>query len=191
MRYLAKVNPGAPTYCCQISPAPASGWLKPTAATAVALLMAAVYLLHVHGFSGKPPSLDYHWHSLPPLRVYPALPLAAAHWLRRHKPRCAIVLLALALPVWQLAGSVVTTNPYGLNEMVLAIQSPKATSYYTDAIRLVDAHQSIAQILAKFPRLMPNFHVHGREKPPGQAAKLGLTPENLRPPAPSRACRNG
>jgi len=144
---------------------------QPPPAQAV-LLMAAAYLRHVHGFSGKLPSLDYQWLPLAAWRVYPmlalaALPLAAAHWLAKAKPRYALALLAFSLPLLQLAGSVVTTKPYGLDEMVQAIESPIVTSYHTDAIRFIDAHVSIRQILREYAAVLPNFNVHGREKPPG------------------------
>lgn len=139
---------------------------------ASALLMAVLYLLHVHGWVGKPPSLVHQWHEFPAWRVYPllalaALPFLAAHLLAESKPRLALVLLTVSLPVLQLAGNLVASNPYGFDDMVGAIQNRMNTSYYTDANRLIDARQSLGQILGEFPRLMPNFNMHAREKPPG------------------------
>jgi hypothetical protein len=47
--------------------------------------------------------------------------------------------------------------------IILIVENPVTTSYFTDALNVSDIHQ----FLSSFPEHLDSFHVHARNKPPG------------------------
>jgi hypothetical protein len=149
------------------------------------LLAATLVVLHTPGVNG-PLYWTWPWRRLPALSVYPwmalaALPFAAAQWRYARDPgrtRQALALASLAAMAMML---VAATRDGGLERVVQVVQHPTTTSYFTDAVRILESGAvGGPRWLRWYPQLMPQFHMHTLTKPPapllyylGFAAALG------------------
>jgi hypothetical protein len=159
---------------------PASaGILSAIISAAAAVLLAAGVLLHFPGLNG-PAYWKWDWIRLP-LAWYPWMLLAAAPAglalavvaigrrracqspLRR---RVALALLALAVVTMKLASQSCAIGEFGTQRIAQLVAGPESTSYYTDA-QFVASMPPGSNWLGIYPDLLPRFHTHTRNKPPG------------------------
>jgi hypothetical protein len=140
----------------------------------VTIFLAVMFIAHAPGFNGVLPSLRWPWFDprLPALRIYPWLALAAApivlaQALWRRAPAAALGMVCIGIVAMQWTQMLVGVEAGSLRELVFLVHSRGATSYYTDAADLVGQGRSIGYVLGHYAELLPNLHVHSREKPPG------------------------
>src|SRR5262249_2112537 len=77
-----------------------------------------------------------------------------------HRAMLALSAAMFLLELGCLGGQ---RSPFSLAEIGAIVQSPSATSYFTEAIRSAD----IPNWLQKYHLLLPSFHGHALTKPPG------------------------
>lgn len=135
--------------------------------------MAALVLVHAPGVNG-PWYWKWSWRRLPAWPLYGSMLLAAlpfvlaqAVYLRRHKLKMAIGLLAVSTLSLQLT-AIAHQPPTGFHRLPAIVQNAVNTSYYTDAY-ILDEQENIAtwEFLYQYPDLLPMLHLHAKYKPPG------------------------
>jgi hypothetical protein len=134
-------------------------------------IMGAALLLHAPGLNG-PFYWQWQWRELPLARtilvtllcVLPALTGQVAFHFRRIGVATTLVLTALTVVLLQLGLSGINTPVFDLTRIGAIVVDPGATTYFTDAAKLVD-HESV---LASYPELLETqLMFHSRTKPPG------------------------
>jgi hypothetical protein len=146
-------------------------------ATAAALMLGVLAILHVPGVTG-PWFWRWLYRRLPPWPLYGALAAAAVpffvgqvvhHRLRRRDATAlALACVALACLGMKLASVLPHTDPPSLALIEIIVENPDATSYYTDAAALRSAHAGGArEWLPLYPQYMPALSLHSKTKAPG------------------------
>jgi hypothetical protein len=136
------------------------------------IVMTALVIAHAPGVNG-PLYWAWTWRRLGICSVYPlmgiaALPFFAGQYLYARDP--ARVRLPLALGMLSAAALMLTgvTRLGGIDRVVEIITNPDDVSYFTDAVRLVRGGEVDGlRWLSRYPDLMPSFHLHTLNKPPG------------------------
>jgi hypothetical protein len=134
------------------------------------LLLAVGLVAHVPYLNG-PWYWDWPWRRIGFARIVPgmvlaAIPFAVAQWgyaRGRWGVRGALCLVALSTFLLELVAIGVQGPGFDLRRIVLAVQSPVITSYFTDAMEF----GSVGEGLAHYPERMAGFHLHSINKPPG------------------------
>jgi hypothetical protein len=150
-----------------------------TISAGAAVLLAAGVLLHIHGLNG-PAYWKWDWIRLP-LGWYPWMLLAAtpaalalaitAIGCRRGcrspwQRSVALALLALAVAMMKLASQSCAVGEFSTQRIAQLVAGADTTSYYTDA-QFIASMPPGSSWLAIYPDLLPRFHTHTRNKPPG------------------------
>src|SRR5664279_2604165 len=136
------------------------------------IVMTALVIAHAPGMNG-PSYWAWTWRRLGMCSVYPlmglaALPFFAGQYLYARDParvRLPLALGMLSAAALMLAG---VTRLGGIDRVVEIITNPDDVSYFTDAVRLVRGGEVDGlRWLSRYPDLMPSFHLHTLNKPPG------------------------
>lgn len=143
------------------------------------MLLAVGVLLHVPGLNG-PAYWKWDWIRLPfpwyPWMLLAAAPAGLALAIvaigRRRACRSplrrlvALALLALTVVTIKLASQSCAIGEFSTQRIAQLVAGPDSTSYYTDA-QLIASMPPGSNWLAIYPDLLPRFHTHTRNKPPG------------------------
>lgn len=136
----------------------------------LAMLLALGIVLHVPWLNG-PWYWDWPWRRIDAARIVPsmlaaAIPFAVAQFYFNAGKlgiRSALILVALSTFLLELVSIGVQGPGFDLRRIVLVVQSPVITSYFTDAVQFGD----VAAGLGQYPERMAGFHLHSMNKPPG------------------------
>jgi len=150
---------------------PRAAIAKPALLVIATIVLAWLVLARVEAING---SRFHRWGwwtpPLPALKLFSAMlaamiPFAVAMlWFERSKRAApALILVALATLLLQLA--VISAQPGALDRIPAIVAHDWTTSYFTDARAL--QHIPARQWIQEFHKLLPGFHLHSREKPPG------------------------
>lgn len=153
-----------------VSPAAEAGWKPAVAVGAGAFLFGVLVIAHFPGING-PYYWQWPWRRIPAVRLlWPILagmvPFGVAQFAHRRdkwSTSSRLMLLCLSVLLLQVAAAGIQSDPFRLTRLWQLIMSPDVTSYFTDAARLVDQKE----LLRTFPDLLPSFHLHSMNKPPG------------------------
>jgi hypothetical protein len=145
------------------------------AALLVAAAAALIWLTiaHVEAVNGT----RFHrwgWGRLQWSRVVPAMLLASAPafvalviYERSRRVFSGVCLLATSTFLLQLVAISVQMDPLNPGRISQIVTNAGTTGYFTDAQDLRAAGLPLREILANYPRLLPYFHLHAYNKPPG------------------------
>lgn len=132
-------------------------------------LFGALILVHAPGLNG-PGYWQWPWRRLEATRLYPAMLAAALPFFlgqhlyqRRRRWPLALALVMLSTFCLELVALGMQSDPFGLDRIASNVADPLITSYYTDA----GSFTSLGAWLSAFPELLPSFHLHSLNKPPG------------------------
>ena len=130
---------------------------------------------HVPGVNG-PAYWMWSWRRLNGIPLFPSailglLPFLLAQGVnaRNHKQTgLSIGLLMMSSLLLQLIFLAVQSVPLSLDRLARIVESPGATSYFTDAAKLsLSGLTSQRHWMQYFPSLQPYFAIHSTNKPPG------------------------
>lgn len=114
------------------------------------------------------------WGELAWWRVIAAILLGAVSWVagyvlheRRGRGFWPVALIALSSFLLQPLSICIQMNPFSLDRIPQIITNAGTTGYFTDAENLRAGAMSLREILQDYPRLLPYFHLHAYNKPPG------------------------
>lgn len=136
----------------------------------VTMALLAGLVMHVPGLNG-PWYWQWQWRRLGwglyAMLAAGALPFFVAQWLfRRSVARRMVVclgLLMLSLVALEFLAMAGQSPPFGLSRLTNIVNSPTATSYFTDAVFLSDQ----PDWLRRYSELLPSLSLHSQTKPPG------------------------
>lgn len=136
------------------------------AAAALALCVAA----HTKGCNG-PYYWYWPWRSISPWRLFPAMVLASlpfwvaqyAYHRQNQGVAGALLLLAVSTLLLELVAIGMQSDPFNLARIWQIIIHPQTTGYFNDALNLYRRDD----LLQAYPSLLPHFHLHSHNKPPG------------------------
>jgi hypothetical protein len=104
------------------------------------------------------------WRLLP-VTLAAAIPFAIGLWIFERRNNAALALGLLTLSTLLLQSAVIHAQPGGLDRAARIVAHDWTTSYFTDARPLLNV--PVREWLAAYDKLLPGFHLHSREKPPG------------------------
>ena len=137
----------------------------------VTIVMTVLIQLHVKRVNG-PSYWKWSWRRLDYLPLYPAMLLSAVpfglaqlHFLRlKQITTRSVVFLMMGTWFLQLVASGLQQTPFSLERVWKIVEHPLVTSYYTDAVGFLNR----PNLLADYPNLLSQLHIHSQTKPPGQ-----------------------
>lgn len=139
------------------------------------VVLGYLVLMHVEGLNG-PSYHKWKWQRIAAWRYYPAMLAAAIPFFigqylyaRGRRPARVLPLLMASMFALQVVSRGMQAEPFSLEPISRVVKSPIFTSYFTDAVVLIELNETIPirQWMEIFPDMLPMLHLHAKFKPPG------------------------